>query len=50
MIYFKYPTSQVKSMACGYFIGYDNLVDPMGIQILRRPGLFPYRNSPLLLR
>nr|DAY91154.1 MAG TPA: Lines C-terminus [Caudoviricetes sp.] len=44
------PASPVKSRACVYFIGYNNLVDPMGIQILRRPGLFPYRNSPLLLR
>ena len=38
--------SPVKSRVCECFIGCDNLVDPMGIQILRRPGLFPYRNSP----
>ena len=39
------PASPVKSRVCGCFIGGDNLVDPMGIQILRRPGLFPYINT-----
>ena len=52
-IYFSYTgkvhANPVKSRACVYFIGYNNLVDTMGIQIIRRSGLLPYRNPTLLL-